>query len=331
MLSHDNISFTDFKTIAHLGLGSATDPGEFAVQSFSLAREANQKVEPIYAVPADLLITNNGRGQFEIRKALPAQVHSKLVSSAVTEQMAIVCETERSKAAQGYWLNQQGWQAYLYGDAVLPTHLIATSDLWLTESRIGIGLNNATGSADDGKLFTSQAICPKNNVGFVVRTRGADFSGIAALRLGGDGRAAHLIPLQSQDMLQAEPDYEKLASTKQVKLVLTSPGLFEAGWLPTGATRDSTNAVQFNLGGISGKLVCAVASRSEIVSGFDLVTRAPKQALRAVATGSVYWLADVQASAAQLRKLANRGLWNEPAHNKHRQVEGFNAVALSAW
>lgn len=327
LLSHDRFSFSDFKTIAHPALGTASAPGSFVVRGFSLARRMNGSVEPVFALPADLTVVNDEMQGLEVRKATPQKVHKKLQSSSMAEFLPILAESERTKALKGFWLDHKGWKAYLNGEKVLGSHLVPTNKLWLTESRVGIGMSTKTGAVEDGKLFTSEAICPLTDVGFVVHTSGADLSELHTLRFGGDGRAARIKTLQPNQLITPEPDYEKIATSKRLKLVLTSPGLFEEGWKPTGVNQEW----RLELGNVKGQLVCAAVSQNEVVSGFDLARWMPKPAERAVSTGGTYWLGNVEASAADLRKLAKTGLWNEQAHNTARRVEGFNAVAVCAW
>jgi CRISPR-associated protein Cmr3 len=50
--------------------------------------------------------------------------------------------------------------------------------------------------------------------------------------------------------------------------------------------------------------------------------------LRAVPTGSVYWLDDFQGDPAALDVLANEGL---ALDDKARRAEGFNNCLLAAW
>jgi CRISPR-associated protein Cmr3 len=55
----------------------------------------------------------------------------------------------------------------------------------------------------------------------------------------------------------------------------------------------------------------------------------PKSAQRAVPTGSVYWLEDIEADEAALRRLIANGLWQTPAENAARRAEGFNRCVLA--
>jgi CRISPR-associated protein Cmr3 len=76
--------------------------------------------------------------------------------------------------------------------------------------------------------------------------------------------------------------------------------------------------------------------RAQVVSGWDLVRRAPKAALRAVPVGSVYWFDAPQSDGAALvtvlRKLAAEGFGCLSGYpDRARLVEGFNNVMVSNW
>ena len=115
--------------------------------------------------------------------------------------------------------------------------------------------------------------------------------------------------------------------------MLLSPGLFPLGWLPTGCRRDPDGAVHFSLRGVQGRVVAASVPRPEVVSGFDLVRRAPKAASRMAPIGSVWWLDELEATPAALRKLADEGLWPEgeddAGHEPQRRAEGFNRFTFA--
>lgn len=276
-----------------------------------------------------------------------------LPSSFPLDQLPVLAQgAKRSKPESGYWLTQAGWQTYLNGETPEATKLVNSSQLWTFDARVGIGMNEATRSVEEGKLFSTQAVVMHKqgnrikddkqtndlqeadsvadyDVGFVVAVSGATPPADGLLRLGGDGRAASIQPV---NIALPEPDYKTIASTKRCRIVLTSPGLFPDGWkLPI---TDSDNRVTLP-GGITAKLVSAAVPRAEVVSGWDLAKWEPKAAQRVASTGSVYWLDELEASSGSiedaLRKLAVTGLWGEPCEDAGRRAEGFNRCAMGVW
>ena len=307
----------------HAALGTPADPGPFRLVAWHLARRSGGGVETLHAPPADLFIGAD-EGRSPVATLLAAvQPAPGLLSSAVLPRWPVLPRAGRDKPATGWWLTQAGWKAYLAGRAPQAAQLVASSELWKIDARIGIGLAPETGRADDGKLFGMQAVAFRHGVGYAAGMRGSAPPAPGMLRLGGDGRAASI---SHAHVAPSEPDYAVLAAARRCRLVLTSPGLFERGWLPTGTGADH----RFELHGVRARLVCAAVPRAEVASGFDLARRAPKPAQRVAPTGSVYWLEQLEATPGQLRKLAEAGLWTEPAHNPARCAEGFNRFAFAA-
>jgi CRISPR-associated protein Cmr3 len=223
--------------------------------------------------------------------------------------------------------------------------------LWALDTRVGVGLEASTRSVAEGRLFTTQAVAftqrgrrikdehsekeyPADfDMGFVAVVASVDAPTEGLVRLGGDGRGAALHPVQEP---LPEIDLQKILETRRCRMVLTSPGIFANGWLPTGAKPEEKRkdgAVRFELCGVSGWIVCAAVPRFEVISGWDLAKWQPKPALRAAPTGSVYWLElDDSVTAEGLGKLAERGLWTEEEYDRNpRRAEGFNWLAFAVW
>jgi CRISPR-associated protein Cmr3 len=329
-------------------LGTPGRPGPFTVTAFHLARRHRDgTVDPLLPVPADLVVAETEGGDRCARRIAPREPAAGIISSAPLPLLPVLPEPERAKPAGGWWLTAAGWAAHRDGRDIDPkAHLVNGESLWRRDTRVGVGLDPARRRADDGKLFTVEAVILRKrehgdncDVGFVASVEGAELPEQLDLRLGGDGRGALARRLPESPL--DEPDYAAIAAAGRCRLVLTAPGLFGTapaphgdappGWLPAGATADSGGAVRFELHGARGRIVCAAVPRAEVISGWDLAQRGPKSAQRAAPAGSVYWLEDLEATSEALRKLVGRGLWPEPEENPGRRAEGFNRVAVAAW
>ena len=91
----------------------------------------------------------------------------------------------------------------------------------------------------------------------------------------------------------------------------------------------SDNTLQ--LPGLRARVAAAAVSRADTVSGWDLATRQPKPAQKAAATGSVYWLDDLEATPEALGKLVAHGLWGQPCEDAQRRAEGFNRFSFATF
>lgn len=320
-------------------LGTPESPGSFALTAFHLARRAvGGQIEPLFQPPADLVIHKREDHALEIRRLHPRRPNQAISCSQVTPSLAVVGEDERGKPEPGLWLSAAGWRRHLAGDELDPSkHLLPSATLWRSETRVGVGLDPIRRRAADGHLFSMQAVSLRKaehckdggtrcDVGFLAQTIGAELPESLTLRFGGDGRGALATRVEAH---LPEPDYDHLAGARRCRLILTSPGLFEGGWKPTGTTRDGRDT-RFELHGVRARIVCAAVPRAEVVSGFDVAKRRPKPAQRIAPAGSVYWLDDLEATPQALRNLAARGLWSEVAENPARRAEGFNRIALGA-
>jgi CRISPR-associated protein Cmr3 len=332
LLARDGVDLAAFArgAASHPAVGSRDKPGSFTLAAFQIARRrADRRVEPLYPVPADLVVSGKGEAR-RIERLLPTRIDA-LEGSATLPLWPVLAEAdERGKPETGLWLTGKGLRAWMAGKPIdTVRHVVATDSLWKTEARVGVGLDAARRRADDGKLFSLQAVSFTAGVGFAVQVQGAPLPA-SMLRFGGDGRGAWLEPCTVD---WPEPDWEAIAQAGRARLLLTSPGIFERGWLPTGAGNPSgKQGAPFGLCGVRARIVAAAVPRAQVVSGFDLARWQPKPAQRAAATGSVYWLEDLDATPEALRKLAERGLWTEAQYNDDlRRAEGFNRVALAQW
>lgn len=347
--------------VSHPELGTPDTPGPLTVAAFHLARRhADGQVEPLFALPADLVVSEEMGGGLSVRPLTPLPLgqirRERIWSNEVRPQgsgqdrpetkesgvrVGIACsyplslfpvlaENTRSKPVSGYWLTASGWRKYLQGETPAADDFIPSGQLWTLDPRVGVGLDAATRCAAEGRLFSVQAVAMRPDVGFLVAVAGAKPPMEGTLRLGGDGRAA---AVSAATLEWPEPDYDAIATSHRCRLVLTTPGIFETGWLPTGVTKSADGGFRFELHGVRGKLVCAAVPRAEVVSGWDLAKWQPKAAQRAAPTGSVYWLElEDGVTADALLKLVERGLWTDEQYDAElRRAEGFNRLALAIW
>ena len=328
-------------------LGTPERPGPFALTLFNLARKTNNSnapIEPLYPLPADLVVRKTDEEQAGTKgdgiklclgQLRPHRPHGGIRSSRSTPLLAVLREHSRGKPELGFWLRARGWKKYLEGETPTQNDLVKSGDLWQLETRVGVGLDAASRRAKDCALFSAQAVSlnkadkaeqgqQSGAVGFLAETKGAAFPENFALRLGGDGRAAIAGRV---DAALPTGDFDAIAKSRRCRLVLTSPGIFTSGWMPTGISSDG----KFSLHGVSGTLSCAAVPRAEIVSGFDVAKRRPKTARRVAPTGSVYWLENLDATPEALQNLTAQGLWSIEVEDPSRRAEGFNRLAIAAY
>ncbi|WP_415035172.1 type III-B CRISPR module-associated Cmr3 family protein [Azonexus sp.] len=287
---------------------------DFRLTLFGLARQstAHASLEPLWPLPADVVVNSDDlNGATYLR---PQPLPAGLSSSYPLAQLPTLCADTPAKPVGGLWLNGAGIAAWLAGQAIVPAHLVRSSQLWQLDSRLGIALDTEKRSAADGMIYTSEAVALQANVGFIAAYAGHEqaLQEGDLVRLGGDGRAARL---QSGQLILPATDWARIEREGRFRLILTTPGIFAAGWQPEG---------------VPGQLVAASVSRADTISGWDLVTQQPKPAQRIAPSGSVYWyqLSDKLAELEKLQQLADNGLAiNDPM----RRAEGFNHCRIAPW
>ena len=334
-------------------LGTPENPGSIRVSGFKVARRyCDGRVESLYSVPVDLAIhaESGALAQSFTKYVYPVNISDRIRSSAVTSQHAVLAEAERGKLSVGRWLNSRGWNTYLSGGPIsVSEHIVYRAQLWMEDTQVGIALDRIRGSTEQGALFTSRAVVPhkleqspdhadirtdggRYSVGFLAKISGATaMPKSLTLRLGGDGRAARAKRVD-RDVLLGEDCSRigRILDERRCRIVLTTPGFFTRGWLPNGCL-GSDRRLRFELGGVSGRLVCAAVPRPAVISGFDIARRCPKPAQRIAPAGSVYWLDKLEASEESLIALLDRGLWSKQVESDTRRVEGFNCFEFAEW
>ena len=263
----------------------------------------DDRVEPIFALPADLVIERD-QDALAVRRVQPTAVAEALASSNPLPWLPVLAQKERTKPVTGWWLTSAAWQSYLRGEEIKPGDIVKTESLWRYDLRVGVGLSAATRHVEEGKLFSVNAVAFRPDVGFLACVTGADLVTDDFLRFGGDGRGARMKVVEVD---WPQPDIERIARAGRARLVLTTPGLFEHGWLPTGLSLiDGTHRLELH--GVRAQLAAAAVPRAEVVSGFDLANSLPKPALRAAPGGSVYWLKDLDATPELAPQACRDGL-----------------------
>jgi CRISPR-associated protein Cmr3 len=330
-------------------LGTADEPGAFRLTWASLARADDRSAEPLLPLPADLVANGEGdRGKLTCLQSAPLPSG---VRAGVELPLVAALRTDKAdKPAQGRLLDAAGLRAYLAGE--LPQSTMSAGAFYEKELRLGIALNPAARTAAEGALYTTEAVrfarhdepwrrpeaegrarAPERaaspcDAGYLVGVRGAPglLPERGTLRLGGDARAAHYrrVPV---DLPQ--PPLAQIAGNKRFRLVLRSPGIFAAGWLPDGVRRFGGDYV-LEREGFKATLVCAALPRYEVVSGWDLARMRPKPAQRAVPAGAVYWFDRFEGDPGKLAAWVDGGLWGDD-FDAARRAEGFNLAWLAAW
>lgn len=160
------------------------------------------------------------------------------------------------------------------------------SDLIEREPKRGIGRENSTHSADEGKIYRV-GMQRLNGLKIIVEFEGLKIDEEGFLKLGGEGKAISY--KQSNKVCEGNPKI----NGNRFKLYLSTPAIFENGWIPgwlkEETAKDGTKLFAGTYEGIRLQLLTAAVGKPTSIGGFDMKVKKPKPMRKAVPAGSVYY------------------------------------------
>ncbi|MCC6343669.1 MAG: type III-B CRISPR module-associated protein Cmr3 [Bryobacterales bacterium] len=228
------------------------------------------------------------------------------------------------------WMTKWLLEAPLPDSAFLPAPPI--------ETRTHASLNADTGAAEDHLLYTTEGLACPEGLQMICRTDPSPLievnGAINQLHpLGGERRLAHWLtgtlcnarwscPL---DIRQA------LSTSRHIRLVLATPGMFSAGWLPGWlANNKFVPGTRVRL-----RLISACVERWQAISGWNLRRGSefgPKAIRRLVPSGSVYFceLVEPESTADAAGQLAAH--WLQSVSDSDQDAnDGFGLALWGIW
>lgn len=175
-------------------------------------------------------------------------------------------------------------------DKIDPINFMQLSDHIVSEPKTGIGREDLTRSADEGKLYRVGMRRPatyrkgegEKKISIVVEFSGLEIPAEGLMKLGGEGKIAKYSTF-SRDILPKKPVIDPVKEY-YIRLILVTPGIFEHGSLP------SLESVLPDSAAGRYEIIAAVTGKPLHVGGFDMQKRHPKPLKKAVPAGSVYYL-----------------------------------------
>ncbi|MGI6114130.1 MAG: type III-B CRISPR module-associated protein Cmr3 [Mahellales bacterium] len=183
-------------------------------------------------------------------------------------------------------------------------YYIKLSDFVYAEEKVGIARNRYLNTAEEGKLYRV-ALRRLDNVSLIIDFEGLKLPETGFLKLGGEGKAA---TYRSIDYL---PDFKSNLTGNRFKLYLSTPAIFNNGWLPGWISPDT---LEGNYQGLRLKLLSAAVGKYISIGGFDVERGRPKSMKRAVPAGSVYYFELLEGQLADVKDLMH-----------YRSISEYNA------
>jgi CRISPR-associated protein Cmr3 len=181
-------------------------------------------------------------------------------------------------------------------------------DYVCAEPKIGIARNNATHSAEEGRLYRVEmrrfATFRKNketknykehHLKLVVEISGLkNFPESGLLKLGGEAKAARFTQADEDDAVTWNAP--NLDGQQFFKLYLATPAIFKGGTFPTLPPE------------VDATLIATATAKPLAIGGFDIRKGKPKPMYQAVPAGSVYYYQSNTAPQTIIEKLHRRSI-----------------------
>jgi CRISPR-associated protein Cmr3 len=211
------------------------------------------------------------------------------------------------------------------------------------ETRTHVRIDPTAGTASSGFLYSTISLrfpdgisrrpgAGPSEVAILVRVEpvgGENVPTSGFVPLGGERRLALVEPGAG---LWPAPDRDVcrgLAEKRRLSLYLSTPAIFERGWLP-GWLDNSLEGTPPGVAALRLRLVSAVVGRRVGVSGWDIATRSPKPARAAVPAGSVYFFEVVMPEALTEETVCS--LWLRPMSDVEQdRRDGFGLAVPGTW
>jgi CRISPR-associated protein Cmr3 len=293
-------------------IGDRSSYGRFRITGIALGRRRKDgKIERLFTPPSHLLEVKGEDNKNRLIRLRPKPPEEEGVHTDLPESMQLVYPGENIEGkleSIGGWLTEQGLLKALHpGEVPTNEEMVSNHEIFEYESRLGIGMNNATKTTREGLLYQVRMVRMKHDkdfdYGFVVDIRLAQSSGSNEattspamsidddqtqkllrlpdqgwITLGGERRAAHFEVLKSSDTMQ-RGDIEQ--AQRGNLLYLATPAAFKGGWRPEQWSASLTNPI------------AAAINRYQSIGGWSLRPGDSggenKSIRRCVPAGSVYF------------------------------------------
>jgi CRISPR-associated protein Cmr3 len=187
------------------------------------------------------------------------------------------------RSAAGWFLTSDGYAAWARGAAPDPGQLVHADRLWVSEPRVGVGLESGRRMAEDGQLYTFGFVRLRQDVYLGFEARGTALAPGCRVVLGGEGRTCWL----DRGPVLPQAPVPGAGGGAGLRLATATPTLAQHGSALPGFTALG------EAGALTGRrlrLAGACVPGHTLVGGWDLARGGPKPLRRAIPAGSTFLL-----------------------------------------
>lgn len=291
-------------------LGDSDHLGLLELQGPYLLKDGS----PLFAAPALLLKTKNEHDGYV--RLIPGE---KITCDIGHVQLPMPEKNLQGlKPLTGEWLTRAGMEKVLSGGVPERSQVFSENTLWHSESRVGIELNTATGTAMDGKLYSSTHVrlAPNISLGVVVSGVPEDWGEInnSIVPLGGEGRMANLAVANNKLAMPSPPTIKTVDGIAKFTVILITPGCYQ----------DTKQAILEGPPGVPGKCVSACIGKLEQVGGWDLKNKQPRPMQPLLPAGSTWFFQAEEELLPEIYALHGQCIGNKVEY-------GYGQILIGSW
>ncbi|MEK7232195.1 MAG: type III-B CRISPR module-associated protein Cmr3 [Elusimicrobiota bacterium] len=288
--------------------------------------------ERLYPVPLCLLERSEGGRKKCIRLCIGPATHTPLGKVRLPE---LPPGNAGAKTLERVWVSGTGLARVLAGDIPKDNELRRAAELFTEEPRLGIARDNSKRVTGDGMLYQTRHLRPKGGlmIEAEIQHLPADVNlADRLIRLGGEGRLAHLELRQGGGVLPPVPKAN--TDTRGLILVLLTParlGEGREGWLPPGFVAAEENGARVWKGRIADVVLtlhAAVIGKTLREGGWNLAEHKPRDVVSLVPAGSCYYVTVEDDITDAIKKLHGAHISDE---KKHEREFGRGQIACGLW
>lgn len=216
------------------------------------------------------------------------------------------------KPAETAWITARALQSLLAGELPKPDDILAASELWKHEPRVGLRRDETTLATGEGALYSPAYVRLRPGVSLGVGVAGVpeDMADVSSLfPLGGESRLAHCDLWSGETVPAALPRDHFTADGSgciTFTVMLLTPGCFSKPELP------------------SAEIVSACVGKPQFIGGWDSLKHTPLPLEPFAPAGSVWFCTAVAANFDAILSFHGKHLGPHATH-------GFGHIVIGLW
>ncbi|MBX6764238.1 MAG: type III-B CRISPR module-associated protein Cmr3 [Rubrobacteraceae bacterium] len=217
------------------------------------------------------------------------------------------------KPLKNAYLTREGMEKALRGEPPAPEDIFESSELWSSESRVGIQRDPKSRTTLEDALYQTTHVRLRKGVALAAGVEGYDKEAPSLLTLGGESRMASLE--QHEVSLPEVPGIEPGGGRLRYTATLITPARIEDnGWREPGGA----------LPGLPGRVVSACVGKPVMIGGWDTEKKVPLPLEPYLPPGST-WFMEAEATELDNVKEMHTG------HIGDKSEWGYGQILIGGW